>query len=176
MSAFLQVELTHAPAVSNLYRSSAGQLFTNVQGGVGFDGLGVSAIVLQGTGRTLKGGAVGSLEGGWFFATEKLLTLSEQQVEDCDSVDSARTVGSWFLHYVCREEPLASRQAHGLRVCVRRIERPVHRHGNVLGFDLRVGSLKELESLETTSGTCSCILCFAWRWIYTHAASLRRLW
>ena len=39
------------------------------------------------------------LVGAWSFATEKLLTLSEKQVEDCDSVDSACTVGSWILGF-----------------------------------------------------------------------------
>ena len=36
-----------------------------------------------------------SLEGAWSIAMEKLLTLGEQHIVDCDKVDSARTVSSW---------------------------------------------------------------------------------
>ena len=36
-----------------------------------------------------------SLEGALYFAIGKLWTLSEQQFENCDTVDSACTVVSW---------------------------------------------------------------------------------
>ena len=65
-----------------------------------------------------------SLEGAWFFATGKLLTLSEQQFEDCDTVDSACTVGSWILGLrLPRRTPrfTADSACHGEQ------ERPVHR-------------------------------------------------
>ena len=109
-SAFPRVELTHALAVSNLYRAMMrGSLLPTCRAALGSIELGVSAIVPRGRNckeearrnfsregrRGRGGGEMLSLEGAWSLITEELLTLSEQQFEDCDTVDSACTVDSW---------------------------------------------------------------------------------
>ena len=144
MSAFPRGDLTHAPADATCTEAIARSAYPRAGrhwGSMAWEyppsfsrertselfKVGATRNFLSGEEEEERGGML-SLQGAWSFATGKLLTLSARQFEDCDTVDPACTVGSWIL-----ERLVHKRQLHFF-----------WEKGYVLGFDLCVGSVKEV--------------------------------